>query len=197
MHKIKDFFTKKRCRKLKLLNNKGFSLIEVLVAVTIIGIISAIAIPRFQDYRESAGLVVGDTSLANIEKAFHNCITLKELSECLTLDNIKVTCADCEATNNSNDYPVCFSYAKKAGGKDFKMCVSIDKTGKSTKKIGGDFKVCWEDPTGAPVDAVMSPIKRCSTADNNFCGSVSTSVYTCKKQTGATAGTCSTAGVCQ
>ena len=43
--KIKEFFTKKRCR--RLLNNKGFSLLEVLVAVSIIGIISAIAIPQF------------------------------------------------------------------------------------------------------------------------------------------------------
>ena len=34
-----------------LKNNKGLSLVEILVAVSIIGIISAIAIPQFANYR--------------------------------------------------------------------------------------------------------------------------------------------------
>ena len=48
-------------------SNKGFSLVEILVAVSIIGIISAIAIPAFQDYRANASKVAGDTFRACVD----------------------------------------------------------------------------------------------------------------------------------
>ena len=199
--KIKDFLFKKRIKILK--NKKGFSLLEVLVAVAIIGIISAIAVPRFQDYREQAGLVAGDTSIGNMAKAFHNCATLNAFTSCDTLSEIKITCPDCDTENNSNDYPICFSYEKKAGGKNFRMCVGIDSSGVETRKIGGDFKVCHKECsacTPAVPKAVVTAIKRCENANNNFCGTNGTPTnwtYTCEKQAAATAGKCSTAGVCQ
>ena len=68
MNKIKNFFTQKRCK--KLLNNKGFSLLEVLVAVSIIGIISAIAIPQYNKNKNEAAKVAGSTTISNIRKAF-------------------------------------------------------------------------------------------------------------------------------
>ncbi len=48
MHKIKDFLNKKRCR-----NNKGFSLIEIMVALGLITLLTALAIPQFTSYKRS------------------------------------------------------------------------------------------------------------------------------------------------
>ena len=146
MKKIKDFLFKKRIKILR--NKKGFSLLEVLVAVAIIGIISAIAVPRFQDYREQAGIVAGGTSIGNMAKAFHNCAALNNFTSCDSLEDIKITCADCKTTNNSSDYPICFGYDKKAGGKDFKLCVSINDSGVETRKVGGNVKLCYQKVGG-------------------------------------------------
>ena len=110
----------------KKLNNKGFSLIEILVAVSIIGIISAIAIPGFQNYRKDAAKVAGDTSVSNIAASFTNCTVLKEFSDCNTIGKLGVTCSDC-TEHNTND-KMCIQLSKTIGGDDFKACFSVDST---------------------------------------------------------------------
>ena len=105
--KVKNFFTQKRCRKL-LKNNRGFSLVEVLVAVTIIGIIAGIAIPQFQDYRKQASKVAGETSVGNIERAFQNCIVLKDFNSCNSLSDLGVACKDCTSSDDGGTPPTKF-----------------------------------------------------------------------------------------
>ena len=137
--KIKDFFTQKRCK--KLLNNKGFSLLEVLVAVAIIGIVSAIAIPQYTANRTEAAKVAGMTSISNINKAYQNCMVLKSFSKCNTLGEIGISCADCEEDSDGDtgtSKKFCAYIEKESGGKTFRACVSIE--GDDIKRsIGGDL----------------------------------------------------------
>ena len=184
MKTIKNFLFKKRIKILK--SKRGFSLLEVLVAVAIIGIISAIAVPSYQANRKEAAKVAGMTSIQNIYKAYQNCIVLKGFAECNTLAKIGISCPDCkEDSDDGTDATktkFCAYISKESGGKTFNACVSIN--GDSVKRsIGGtlldEVKICHEqnyDTSGGgswPSSfGVMEQIKYCE--GDTECGTDST-----------------------
>ena len=51
-----------------LINRKGFTLIELLIVVVIIGVLAAIAIPRFEDSRDRAHASAMQTDLNHLTK---------------------------------------------------------------------------------------------------------------------------------
>ena len=146
-------------------NNKGFSLLEVLVGVSIIGIISAIAVPTFQDYRETASLTASNSSLRNIVKAFNLCVaTQAGLVDCISKELLKIDCVDCDVNADSTTNPttVCGQVVTNVGSNIFQACWdSVDKT----FNYGGSFKICkgtWTPTGGTAVpNSSFSPIKKC------------------------------------
>ena len=210
MKKIKDLLFKKRIKILK--NQKGFTLMEVLVAVGLIGIITAIAVPQFQDYREQTGLVAGDASTTNMARAYKNCVALNDFASCNTLDKIGIKCEGCTDANPSlgNSPPFCANFKSKAGAKEFKMCVSVSATENVSKSIGGAFQVCHKTcalsssppqtcDNGTPyTNRVMTPIKRCKNTgfQQAHCGPTVTGItYSCPT-TPNTIGECGTGALC-
>ena len=185
-NKLINFLFKKRIKILR--NKKGFSLLEVLVAVAIIGIITAIAVPTYTANRTEAAKTAGMTSIHNMYKAYQNCLVLKSFNECNTLAEIGITCPDCKEDSDADNAATkkfCAYIEKESGGKTFRACVSVE--GNTVKRsIGGDLldevKICHEEAGGGgagnnawtTVKSVMAQIKYCS--DKTECGTDSTCV---------------------
>ena len=67
-----DHTGKKRCRSFPKVKILGFTLIEVMVSVCIIGVLSAIATPFYLGYRQRARVAVAIADMKTIEAAIFN-----------------------------------------------------------------------------------------------------------------------------
>ena len=138
---------------------KGFSLVELLTTVGIIGILSAVAIPSYNKYRQNAAEAAAENSAENLIKAFQACLSDGTLIGTCATANIDgaltkncagaqsaavkagMTPADmdgCDFATKSGTGVTCYSQYHVTGGYVASACRSYDPgTGQITGKEGG------------------------------------------------------------
>ena len=145
-------------------NKKGFSLIELMVVVAIMGILASIGIPQYLSYRRTAAFGALESNLTTIERAVINCMSARGWNQCNSIGPNAVAIANPGNETWGADSPnICAGYELEFGGSTLSACVQVNGiTGTSMRTF--NKTTCY---TQGPVTTTVSGMCSCA-CDNNF-----------------------------
>ena len=183
------------------LNNKGFSLIEVVVTVALLAIISGIAIPQYSKYKEVAAFQGIGVDLQTVRKQFGVCMAVNQFHDsCDSQTELDINITGLTNIGSDGDN-FCADIRKPVRGENVKSCIEVAVTTGIVSRQTSNQKVCYRESgtTQSSPACTASGYDSCDILewDKGTCTSATacgTSGYYCEDETGecnTSAGTCS------
>lgn len=135
---------------------KGFTLIELMIVVAIIGILAAIAIPAYNNYTKKARFSEVVASVASIKTAVEQCISdLGSLSDC-----------DTASTSNATTYGITAVSTTNTSKYVNSVVINDGVITATTKEVGGLGKTFYEiTPTYTTGSQIVWTLNTASTSN--------------------------------
>ncbi|NQY43099.1 MAG: prepilin-type N-terminal cleavage/methylation domain-containing protein [Legionellales bacterium] len=126
-------------------DKKGFTLIELISIIIILGIIAAVAIPRYYSYKSNAELTVVKATLSNVRTAINNFYLHKVVEEgegrYPTIDEINTAGVILKEGIPENPY----NGVSSVGETDIRNVKYTDTVGWGYHSLSGTFWINNED----------------------------------------------------
>ena len=110
---------------------KGFSLIELLVVVAILGVLTSVVIVAYGNYQLSVGETTMKADAKNVARAFKTCISIDDFAKCDTFTDLEVFSTT--GKTKSVDPYFCAEFEMEIRGEKHNHCIEVHKDTDVTK----------------------------------------------------------------
>ena len=122
---------------------KGFSMVELLVILGILGALTVVSMPQYQKYLRASSIKILSADLKSVARATLSCAAAEEFSKCDSFQDLKIEFSG-HSISTVKGSKVCHRVLRDIAGNISVSCVGIDMDEGSYNIIFG-MRTCFKE----------------------------------------------------